>query len=685
MVLEGEGPLFRRAAFVSSAEGPYAIYLMTPNGSRSLLLGDAQYELAPAWSRDGGRIAFTRAEREIVIVDAHAGGAQVLALQATYEGDPVPRDARDPSWSSDGSRIAFVGADQGGVARFYVCGADGTGLRAVSPNGVNCGPPAWSPTEEVIAVAASGAESGRPTLHCFAADGSGAAWVSDTPMEGRPDWSPDGKRLVVSNALGQIVLTDGDGTTLSPVGDGPLGYRPTWTPGGTHLAYGFGSGICDWIYVVRLDGTDARPLIDFARDVAFAPADPLMNRLGSSIATGAVGSRRRMPKRPPDPAPPADVDITEAVVIALGQQTGYVPLQIQRATDRDGALSALESARRDIHALEIPDHEYERAQASPALPLTNGPAFAVHAPWSDRREFARVATDLLRRSLIRYGVSGSLVPLRRPQSLGDYAPELGPGVSLRLFPAAPSEQERRARRWRVPMPERWLDVACDWTASQSEAGGGQVRVGVTAFWAWLPTEEQRTVARHCHGVGWESVAEASFTFISGADEGPLRGSHASLMGSHWLQLSGGPAASRDDLLRLYTELTGIAHALSPETAYSCVAFEDNVRFAPVVLSRPGEAPADLVERLCDEIILDAFPYQVLGPGHLARLSASGEISSACRTTPALRGRIAVAVSDPQEWLTEPALQQDLGRDALAPCILTSDDARSLLQSRESTR
>ncbi|GGK23190.1 hypothetical protein GCM10010124_14650 [Pilimelia terevasa] len=58
-------------------------------------------ERAPAWSPDGGRLAFTEGGR-LLLMDADGTGAAVRLA------DPVPR-VSDPAWSPDGTRIAFGG------------------------------------------------------------------------------------------------------------------------------------------------------------------------------------------------------------------------------------------------------------------------------------------------------------------------------------------------------------------------------------------------------------------------------------------------------------------------------------------------------------------------------------------------------------------------------------------------
>jgi len=90
--------------------------------------------LHPAWSPDGGRIAFVtrvgRAEQQILVVDRTGG--EPRRLSTGYA----------PAWSPDGTRIAFVVA-RVGDSQIYVMKPNGTALRRLTSGGANM-LPVWS-------------------------------------------------------------------------------------------------------------------------------------------------------------------------------------------------------------------------------------------------------------------------------------------------------------------------------------------------------------------------------------------------------------------------------------------------------------------------------------------------------------------------------------------------------------
>jgi TolB protein len=111
---------------------------MNADGSNAAqLTRDAGFDVTPAWSPAGDRIAFSRYNtadptlgNDIVIVPVATGVSQRLAL---------PGDQFSPAFSPDGHYIALSGtvvAGQG-VAQLYTMRHDGSGLRLRTVN------PAW--------------------------------------------------------------------------------------------------------------------------------------------------------------------------------------------------------------------------------------------------------------------------------------------------------------------------------------------------------------------------------------------------------------------------------------------------------------------------------------------------------------------------------------------------------------
>ncbi|MFZ0216558.1 MAG: hypothetical protein WAM30_11545 [Candidatus Dormiibacterota bacterium] len=157
------------------------LYVLTVSGDHTRRLTDGPtYDAEPAWSRTGGRIAFTTdrdGRFEIASVNPQGGALEIL----TSSGG-----ARWPTWSPNGKQIAFqstADADGSGPAAIWVMDADGSHSHEVTDGAE----PAWSP------------------------DGKWIAFVRSTPV-GTDLW-------MIPPAGGKVVrLTDDAGTK----------HRPTW-------------------------------------------------------------------------------------------------------------------------------------------------------------------------------------------------------------------------------------------------------------------------------------------------------------------------------------------------------------------------------------------------------------------------------------------------------------------------
>lgn len=105
-----------RIAFVRDGD----LYLVDPNG-RGLrrLTTSTAIESDPAWSPDGGRLAFVAtdgAASDLFVLDVARGAVTQITA------DPVPETS--PAWSADGATIAFV-ANRTGAESAWTVGANG--------------------------------------------------------------------------------------------------------------------------------------------------------------------------------------------------------------------------------------------------------------------------------------------------------------------------------------------------------------------------------------------------------------------------------------------------------------------------------------------------------------------------------------------------------------------------------
>ena len=193
---------------------------------------------SPAWSPDGGRLAFARGNG-VFVVRRDGSGKRRIARRA----DPTV-----PAWSPDGRRIAFAVPGELWIAR-----ADGTGERLLARGASSDTHAVWSPDGRSIAYSATGvfvvsSAGGRPRL------------LSRHDEEVL--WSPDGRRIALVRSgtprEAGIFLAAPDGRKRRRLTRG-LDTEPAWSPDGRRIAFRRGLLVGD-IYVLNVDGSSLRNL-----------------------------------------------------------------------------------------------------------------------------------------------------------------------------------------------------------------------------------------------------------------------------------------------------------------------------------------------------------------------------------------------------------------------------------------
>jgi dipeptidyl aminopeptidase/acylaminoacyl peptidase len=195
-----------------------------------------------AWSPDGD-LAF-------VAVRGDGSGISLLAADGSRTRRLTwhSRDASSfdlyPAWSPDGRRIAFVRGflegSKGVRFEIFVLNRDGSHQTQMTRGGDN-GEPAWSPDGRFIAYSSargakpSALQPAPPSIWVMNADGSQRRRLTKGLCATYPAWSPDGSKIVFSRyrqGTNGIAVMNADGSHVHWIDFHQLNndYAPVWQP-----------------------------------------------------------------------------------------------------------------------------------------------------------------------------------------------------------------------------------------------------------------------------------------------------------------------------------------------------------------------------------------------------------------------------------------------------------------------
>jgi TolB protein len=234
--------------FVSNRAGDKQlnIYTMNPDGTEQTALtkGDG-FDFDPVWSPDGKRIAFVSAPKVVsgakpdtMIADLYVMNADGTGRTRIVQGQ-AGSGVLAPCWSPDGKRIAFstaklTSSSPSGM-HLVVVDSDGKSRKELGAGIM----PVWSPDGKQI-LFTNGEQT--PAVYVMDADGGNTKKIADKGFLAK--WSPDGKQVVYLNigdssqgGLPALTLVNADGTGAKPIptGDVKFALGAEWTADKLHL------------------------------------------------------------------------------------------------------------------------------------------------------------------------------------------------------------------------------------------------------------------------------------------------------------------------------------------------------------------------------------------------------------------------------------------------------------------
>ena len=189
--LIGEPGVFstRIAYVVKSGANRYELHIADSDGQNAqAALKSKEPIISPAWSPDGGRLAYVSFENKKPVVYVHSLSSGQRIVVANFKGSNSA-----PAWAPDGRKLAVVLSKEGG-SQIFLVNADGSGVqRLTNESGIST-EPFFSPDGQSIYFTSD--RGGSPQIYRTSVNGGEAQRVTfEGSYNVSPRISPDGKSL----------------------------------------------------------------------------------------------------------------------------------------------------------------------------------------------------------------------------------------------------------------------------------------------------------------------------------------------------------------------------------------------------------------------------------------------------------------------------------------------------------
>jgi TolB protein len=263
--VEGRAPSRRFRLMVADADG----------ANPRVVVQSSQPLMSPAWSPDGGSLAYVSFE----------GGLSAVYVQTLASGQRVRVSARAgingaPVFSPDGRRLALALSRRDGNVDVYLLELSDQSLTRLTDSPAIDTEPAFSPDGRFVYFTSD--RGGGPQVYRVATTGSTAAErvTFEGPYNARPRVAPDGRSLAVvtlDRGAYRIASVDLERRGSRVLSSGRLDEAPSYAPNGAMIIYATREGGRGVLATTSVDGRVQQRLAGGAgeiREPAWSPFLP---------------------------------------------------------------------------------------------------------------------------------------------------------------------------------------------------------------------------------------------------------------------------------------------------------------------------------------------------------------------------------------------------------------------------
>ena len=250
--LTGERGIFStRIAYVTKAGKRYVLWVADADGENAQsALSSTEPIISPAWSPNGGELAYVSFEARKPVVYVHEVASGRRRLVANFRGSNSA-----PAWAPDGATLA-VTLTRDGLSQLYrISSHGGQPTRLTQSNGIDTEPAFSADGKTVYFVSDRG---GSPQIYKVAATGGSAQRVTFSGNYNiSPTVSPDGRWLAYISRVGGafklfvMELESGNATSVTDTSDDE---SPSFAPNSRLIVYATKQGGREALMTTTLDG-----------------------------------------------------------------------------------------------------------------------------------------------------------------------------------------------------------------------------------------------------------------------------------------------------------------------------------------------------------------------------------------------------------------------------------------------